>query len=65
MVDGREVIRTYFNALFEREPRVVAIGEDIGMIGDVNQGFAGLQEKYGESGLPIPEYARLRSLARE
>jgi pyruvate/2-oxoglutarate/acetoin dehydrogenase E1 component/TPP-dependent pyruvate/acetoin dehydrogenase alpha subunit len=47
-VDGREVIRSYFNALFEREPRVVAIGEDIGMIGDVNQGFAGLQEKYGE-----------------
>ncbi|MEO6281765.1 MAG: thiamine pyrophosphate-dependent enzyme [Dyadobacter sp.] len=47
-VDGREVIRSYFNALFEREPRVVAIGEDIGLIGDVNQGFAGLQEKYGE-----------------
>ncbi|NIJ51096.1 thiamine pyrophosphate-dependent enzyme [Dyadobacter arcticus] len=48
MVDGREVIRSYFNALFEQDPRVVALGEDIGMIGDVNQGFAGLQEKYGE-----------------
>ncbi|MCE7062867.1 thiamine pyrophosphate-dependent enzyme [Dyadobacter sp. CY343] len=47
-VDGREIIRTYFNSLFERDPTVVAIGEDIGMIGDVNQGFAGLQEKYGE-----------------
>ncbi|CAG5074327.1 1-deoxy-D-xylulose-5-phosphate synthase [Dyadobacter sp. CECT 9623] len=47
-VDGREIIRTYFNSLFERDPKVVAIGEDIGMIGDVNQGFAGLQEKYGE-----------------
>jgi pyruvate/2-oxoglutarate/acetoin dehydrogenase E1 component len=47
-VDGREVIRSYFSALFERDPRVVAIGEDIGLIGDVNQGFAGLQEKYGE-----------------
>jgi pyruvate/2-oxoglutarate/acetoin dehydrogenase E1 component/TPP-dependent pyruvate/acetoin dehydrogenase alpha subunit len=48
VVDGREVIRSYFNALFERDPRVVALGEDIGFIGDVNQGFAGLQEKYGE-----------------
>lgn len=48
MVDGREVIRTYFDALFEKDERVVALGEDIGFIGDVNQGFAGLQEKYGE-----------------
>ncbi|MDR6807814.1 pyruvate/2-oxoglutarate/acetoin dehydrogenase E1 component/TPP-dependent pyruvate/acetoin dehydrogenase alpha subunit [Dyadobacter sp. BE34] len=48
VVDGREVIRTYFDALFEKDPRVVALGEDIGFIGDVNQGFAGLQEKYGE-----------------
>ncbi|OJV18543.1 MAG: transketolase [Dyadobacter sp. 50-39] len=47
-VDGREVIRTYFDKLFEKDPRVVALGEDIGFIGDVNQGFAGLQEKYGE-----------------
>lgn len=48
IVDGREVIRTYFDKLFEKDPRVVALGEDIGFIGDVNQGFAGLQEKYGE-----------------
>ena len=47
-VDGREVIRSYFTALFERDPRVVALGEDVGMIGDVNQGMAGLQEKFGE-----------------
>jgi pyruvate/2-oxoglutarate/acetoin dehydrogenase E1 component/TPP-dependent pyruvate/acetoin dehydrogenase alpha subunit len=47
-VDGREIIRSYFNSLFEKDPKVVALGEDIGMIGDVNQGFAGLQEKYGE-----------------
>jgi len=47
-VDGREVIRSYFNALFARDPRVVALGEDVGMIGDVNQGLAGLQEKFGE-----------------
>jgi pyruvate/2-oxoglutarate/acetoin dehydrogenase E1 component/TPP-dependent pyruvate/acetoin dehydrogenase alpha subunit len=47
-VDGREIIRSYFNALFARDPRVVALGEDVGMIGDVNQGLAGLQEKFGE-----------------
>ncbi|WP_221389824.1 thiamine pyrophosphate-dependent enzyme [Dyadobacter sp. NIV53] len=47
-VDGREIIRSYFNALFERDPRVLALGEDVGMIGDVNQGMAGLQEKFGE-----------------
>jgi pyruvate/2-oxoglutarate/acetoin dehydrogenase E1 component len=28
---------------------VVAFGEDVGFIGDVNQGFAGLQEKHGEN----------------
>jgi pyruvate/2-oxoglutarate/acetoin dehydrogenase E1 component/TPP-dependent pyruvate/acetoin dehydrogenase alpha subunit len=48
MVDGRTIINTYFDGLFARDPKVFAIGEDIGKIGDVNQGFAGLQEKYGE-----------------
>jgi pyruvate/2-oxoglutarate/acetoin dehydrogenase E1 component len=27
---------------------IVAFGEDVGAIGDVNQGFAGLQNKYGD-----------------
>ncbi|MFH6984325.1 alpha-ketoacid dehydrogenase subunit alpha/beta [Marinoscillum luteum] len=48
LVDGREVVQACFDALFERDPRVIAFGEDVGRIGDVNQGFAGLQEKYGE-----------------
>ncbi len=48
LVDGREVVQACFDALFARDPRVVAFGEDVGKIGDVNQGFAGLQEKYGE-----------------
>lgn len=48
LVDGRTIINTYFDGLFASDPRVFAIGEDIGKIGDVNQGFAGLQEKYGE-----------------
>ena len=47
-VDGREVIRAYFDILLRVTPRVVALGEDVGHIGDVNQGVAGLQEKYGE-----------------
>jgi len=48
LVDGREIIRACFDAMLARDPRVFAIGEDVGRIGDVNQGFAGLQEKYGE-----------------
>ncbi|MFT7029875.1 MAG: pyruvate/2-oxoglutarate/acetoin dehydrogenase E1 component/TPP-dependent pyruvate [Marinoscillum sp.] len=48
LVDGREVVQACFDSLFARDPRVIAFGEDVGRIGDVNQGFAGLQEKYGE-----------------
>jgi pyruvate/2-oxoglutarate/acetoin dehydrogenase E1 component len=45
---GFEVINACFDAIFERHPEVLAFGEDVGRIGDVNQGFRGLQEKYGE-----------------
>ncbi|TNE81655.1 MAG: transketolase [Bacteroidetes bacterium] len=48
VVDGREVVQACFDAALARDPRVFAFGEDVGKIGDVNQGFAGLQEKYGE-----------------
>ena len=47
-VDGREVLQACFTANFERDPRIFAIGEDVGRIGDVNQAFAGLQDKFGE-----------------
>lgn len=47
-VDGREVVRACFDAALARDATIFAIGEDVGKIGDVNQGFAGLQEKYGE-----------------
>ncbi|MEK6477378.1 thiamine pyrophosphate-dependent enzyme [Catalinimonas sp. 4WD22] len=47
-VDGREVLQACFDHMLKRDPRVFAIGEDVGKIGDVNQGFAGLQEKHGE-----------------
>jgi len=47
LVDGREVLQACFDAAMSRDPRVFAIGEDVGKIGDVNQAFAGLQDKYG------------------
>jgi pyruvate/2-oxoglutarate/acetoin dehydrogenase E1 component len=45
---GFEVINAAFDAALAREPRLIAFGEDVGKLGDVNQGFKGLQEKYGE-----------------
>ena len=48
MIDGREVLQACFDAALERDPKVFAFGEDVGKIGDVNQAFAGLQDKYGE-----------------
>jgi pyruvate/2-oxoglutarate/acetoin dehydrogenase E1 component/TPP-dependent pyruvate/acetoin dehydrogenase alpha subunit len=46
-MNGYEVLNQYFDHLFANNPKVVAFGEDLGNIGDVNQGFAGLQSKYG------------------
>jgi pyruvate/2-oxoglutarate/acetoin dehydrogenase E1 component/TPP-dependent pyruvate/acetoin dehydrogenase alpha subunit len=46
-VMGFEVVNAAFSAALEREPRLIAFGEDLGRMGDVNQGFRGLQEKYG------------------
>ncbi|MGH2564729.1 MAG: alpha-ketoacid dehydrogenase subunit beta, partial [Ginsengibacter sp.] len=43
------VLNKYFDELFASNDKVVAFGEDLGHIGDVNQGFSGLQLKYGES----------------
>ncbi|MEJ5962865.1 alpha-ketoacid dehydrogenase subunit alpha/beta [Pedobacter immunditicola] len=48
MVDGREILNKCFDSNFSRDQRLIAFGEDLGLIGDVNQGFAGLQSKYGE-----------------
>lgn len=47
-LNGYEILNKAFDHMLEREPRFFAIGEDVGKIGDVNQGFAGLQEKHGE-----------------
>jgi pyruvate/2-oxoglutarate/acetoin dehydrogenase E1 component/TPP-dependent pyruvate/acetoin dehydrogenase alpha subunit len=47
-VDGRQVMQACFDHALARDPRVFAIGEDIGVIGDVNKGFEDMQAKYGE-----------------
>lgn len=47
LIDGREILNACFSANFERDNRLLAFGEDVGAIGDVNQGFAGLQSKFG------------------
>lgn len=46
--DGREILQACFDHALNRDPRIFALGEDVGKIGDVNQAFAGLQNKYGE-----------------
>ncbi|MBM3441482.1 MAG: transketolase [Bacteroidetes bacterium] len=48
LLNGYEVLNRYFDALFTANPRVFAFGEDLGRIGDVNQGFAGLQARHGK-----------------
>jgi len=48
-VPGREILRDNFDLIFERDPLVLAFGEDVGNIGGVNQTYEGLQEKYGAS----------------
>ncbi len=47
-LNGFEIVNKGFNAMLGRDPRVIAFGEDLGYLGDVNQGFAGLQEIYGQ-----------------
>ncbi len=47
MKDGFEVLNACFDYHFEHTPNVFAFGEDVGQIGDVNQGFRGLQQKFG------------------
>src|SRR5690606_9272364 len=41
------VLNACFKANFDKDARLLAFGEDVGKIGDVNQGFAGLQEEFG------------------
>ena len=47
VLNGFEVINKFFEQTFDKRKDVFAFGEDVGNIGDVNQGFAGLQDKFG------------------
>ncbi|HVR96668.1 MAG TPA: thiamine pyrophosphate-dependent enzyme [Thermoanaerobaculia bacterium] len=47
LINGFEVLNAFFDSALRRMPNLIAMGEDVGKIGDVNQGFAGLQAKYG------------------
>jgi pyruvate/2-oxoglutarate/acetoin dehydrogenase E1 component/TPP-dependent pyruvate/acetoin dehydrogenase alpha subunit len=47
LVNGFELLNKAFDAMLARDARIIAFGEDVGLLGDVNQGFAGLQAKYG------------------
>jgi pyruvate/2-oxoglutarate/acetoin dehydrogenase E1 component/TPP-dependent pyruvate/acetoin dehydrogenase alpha subunit len=47
VLNGFEIINHCFDHALRRDPRVIIFGEDVGKLGDVNQGCMGLQEKYG------------------
>lgn len=49
VLNGFEIINNAFDHALRRDPRIVIFGEDVGKLGDVNQGCLGLQEKYGVS----------------
>ena len=48
LVPGAQILNAAFDDILARDPRVVAFGEDVGLLGGVNQTWAGLQKKYGE-----------------
>jgi len=47
-MNGYQIINAFFDLALDKYPNMIGFGEDVGKIGDVNQGFAGLQEKYGD-----------------
>ncbi len=47
LLNGYEILNQFFDQAMSSRPELFAFGEDVGKIGDVNQGFAGLQEKHG------------------
>jgi pyruvate/2-oxoglutarate/acetoin dehydrogenase E1 component/TPP-dependent pyruvate/acetoin dehydrogenase alpha subunit len=51
VLKGFEVLQACLDAAFARIPQLIAIGEDVGHLGGVNQVWANLQEKYGSTRL--------------
>ncbi|MFM2000533.1 MAG: hypothetical protein RL204_2480 [Bacteroidota bacterium] len=48
MVDGRILLRDFWDMTMSTRPEVLIFGEDVGKIGGVNQTCEGLQEKFGD-----------------
>ncbi len=48
MVPGREILREFWDVAFQRDPRVLIFGEDVGKIGGVNQTLEGLQARFSD-----------------
>ena len=48
MVDGRILLRDFWDMTMSARPEVMIFGEDVGKIGGVNQTCEGLQEKFGD-----------------
>ncbi len=46
-LNGYQILNQFFDSKLKTNPYILAFGEDVGYIGDVNQGFAGLQDKHG------------------
>ena len=46
-LNGFEILNKCFDSALQRDPRLIIFGEDVGKLGDVNQGCLGLQERYG------------------
>ena len=63
-INGYEILNKYFDTLFTSNPLVYAFGEDLGNIGDVNQGFAGLQKKHGDDRIFDTNIAELSIVGR-
>ncbi|NND08138.1 MAG: transketolase [Saprospiraceae bacterium] len=43
-----EVLNAFFDSALEAHPNLFVFGEDVGRLGDVNQGMMGMQGKHGE-----------------
>ena len=57
--NGYEVLNKYFDELFAANKKVVAFGEDLGYIGDVNQGFSGFRKNMEKAEFLIPVFVKL------
>jgi len=60
-----EILNKYFDEAFAHNPKLIAFGEDVGQIGDVNQGFSGLQLKYGAERFLIQAFVSSPSWGRD